>query len=485
MKSTPDDASPGSPEAPMDIGRESPYPRAVDEGAGKPRRRRGLLGRIPRGALMLSAISVLNVALGFAREAILAYYFGTSAELDAFLIAYTLPRVIVLQAIQITVWVMLPLYVAHLEGGRRDEATALLRAWFVFLAKATTIFCLIVALIAPIITYLIGPGLTADQRHEAANWLRWLLPYVWVTTMSGCFKVVLDQNRRFFAPAMSSAFVSMAVIGACLVAASDMGVAATIPGFLIGGSVGYLWQWYQSRAYEPTMTSFRNVPKHVKLPLASGVIMVINSFALQANVIIDRAFASYLPEGSIAALNYANSLIMVFQNIIGMALGTSLFPILSEMIARGEWRRAYRTTLGWTGVVVLFLLVPSLGMMIFRHDVVRLVFQRGAFGAQATEMTAHVLLVLSFMVMVFGANVLIMRLLLAQQQLRLILWTTILMVVLKIIINALLVSRYQLLGVAIATVAAGATTTAVRIWGGRRYAGGRTGTLTPDHPAVS
>ena len=197
----------------------------------------------------------------------------------------------------------------------------------------------------------------------------------------------------------------------------------------------------------------------------------MNSFALQANVIIDRAFASYLPEGSIAALNYANSLIMVFQNIIGMALGTSLFPILSEMIARNEWRRAYRTTLNWTGVVVVLLMVPSLGMVFFREHLVRLVFERGAFGAEATQMTSHVLLVLSFMVMVFGANVLIMRLLLAQQQLRLILWTTILMVVIKIVINALLVSRYQLIGVAIATVIAGALTTLARVWGGGRYAG--------------
>lgn len=438
--------------------------------------RRSLWSRIPRGTLMLSFISVFNVFLGFAREGVIAYYFGTSAELDTFLVAYTLPRLIVLQAVQVTASVILPLYVAHLEMGRRDDATALLRRWFVFLAKAATVFCLVVAVAAPLITYLIGPGLTAAQRDQADAWLRWLLPYVWVVTVSGCFKVVLDQNRRFFLPAMSTGFVSLAVIGACAVGASSFGVAVMIPGCLVGGIIGFVWQWLQSRPYEPRLMTFRELPTHVKLPLVSGGIMVFNSFAQQANVIVDRAFASSMPEGSIAALNYANSIMMVAQNIISMAVATALFPVLSEMIARGAWRRAYRTTLNWTIVVAGICLVPALGLMIWRQRIVALVFQRGQFGAEATEMTASVLLVLAFMLVVLACNTLVVRLLLAQQQLRLILVTTILTVVLKIVINIALVERYQLVGVATATVTASGIVMLIRLWGSSKYRGEGPGT---------
>jgi putative peptidoglycan lipid II flippase len=420
---------------------------------------------------MLSVIAIVNVVLGFAREGVIAYFYGTSAELDAFLVAYTLPRLVALQAVQVTVSIILPLYVAHLHAGRREDATALLRRWFMFLFKATTVFCLLIALAAPLVTRAIGPGLSASQSADAAAWLRWLLPYVWVITLSGCFRVVLDQNRRFFLPAMTSAFVSIAVIGACFLGAQSFGVSAMLPGYLVGGILGFVWQWKQSHPYEPKLMSFRDMPLHVQLPLASGGIMVLNSLARQASQIVDRIFASSLPEGSIAALNYAGSVMAVLQTVIGAALGTALFPVLSEMIAKGAWRQAYRTTLAWAGVVTGILLIPVLGVVFWRVEIVRILFQRGAFGQAATDMTAYILIVLSFILLVDGCNVLVMRLLLAQQQLRLILISTIAMVVLKVGINALLVRRYQLLGVAIATVASAGFATAMRFWGGGRYQG--------------
>jgi putative peptidoglycan lipid II flippase len=441
-----------------------------EEAASAPPRRRGGLGRrfirrIPRGALMLSFIAAVNVVLGFAREGVIAYHFGTSADLDTFLVAFTLPRLIVMQSAQITVSIILPLYVAHLEAGRRDDATALLRRWFVFLVKVMTGFCIAAALLAPVLTYLIGPGLSAAQRDDASTWLRWLLPYVWVITLAGCFKVVLDQNRRFFMPAMSGAFVSIAVIVACFAAASSMGVAAMVPGYIAGGLIAFVFQWKQSSEYEPKLMSFREMPVHIQLPLLSGGIMVLNSFAHQANLIIDRVFASSLPEGSIAALNYAHSILMVPQSVVSAALATALFPVLAEMISRGAWRQAFQTTLRWTIVVMFLSLIPVLAMIFWRHELVTLIFERGAFGQRATEMTSTVVLVLSFTLLVQGSNALVMRLLLAQQQLRLILITTLLAVLAKVIANLVLVPDFGLQGVAWATVAAMAVATVARYMG--------------------
>jgi putative peptidoglycan lipid II flippase len=432
-------------------------------------RRRGIatriMRRIPRGALLLSFIAVVNVVLGFAREGVVAYYFGTSSALDTFLVAYTLPRMIVMQAAQITVSIILPLYVAHLEAGRREDATALVRRWFVFLAKVMTVFCLATAVAAPVLTSLIAPGLSDTQHDQAASYLRWLLPYVWVITLAGCFKVVLDQNRRFFMPAMSAAFVSVAVMVACVVAADSMGVAAMIPGFIIGGALAFAFQWKQTTAYEPTIMKLRDMPVGIQLPLLSGGIMVLNSFSHQANLIIDRVFASSLPDGSIAALNYAHAILMVPQSIVTAALATALFPVLAEMIARGGWRDALRTTLRWTGVVLVLSMIPVGALVMWDEELIALIFQRGAFGADATAMTATAMTILSFTLVALSANALIMRLLLAQQQLRLILTTTILALVAKVIANLVLVPGYGLQGVAAASVIALALATVVRYIG--------------------
>jgi putative peptidoglycan lipid II flippase len=80
------------------------------------------------------------------------------------------------------------------------------------------------------------------------------------------------------------------------------------------------------------------------------------------------------------------------------------------------------------------------------------VFQRGAFGREATEMTASVVYVLTFMLLIWCGNQLVMRLLLAQSQHRAILISTIMVVVLKIILNILMTPTLGLMGVALATV---------------------------------
>jgi len=182
--------------------------------------------------------------------------------------------------------------------------------------------------------------------------------------------------------------------------------------------------------------------------------MVLNSFAQQANMIIDRAFASQLPDGSIAALNYANAVASIPQNIVSAAVATALFPILAETIARGAWRKAFRTTVGWAVAVVCLVSVPVAVLAIWREPLVALVFERGAFGHEATRMTATALYVLSFMLLVTSANALVMRLLLAQQQLRLVLVTTVLAVGLKILFNFLFIS-YGIAGVCWSMVASG------------------------------
>ena len=426
---------------------------------------KGGLRGIPRGTIMLSVISLVNVVLGFGREGITAYYFGTSSSLDAFLIAATLPKLIVTHATNITVSIILPLYVAHLEAGRRADATALLQRWFRFLAKVMTGFCLVVGLFGSVIVGLIGPGLGDAERAQAANWLRWLLPYVWIITMSGCFEVVLNQNRRFFMPAMAGGFLSIGIIVSCILFHDRMGVTALIPGYLAGAIAAFGFQWKQNQAYEPKLMTFAELPRHIKLPLLGGGIMVLNSFAQQANLIIDRAFASQLPDGGIAALNYANAVTAVPQNLISAAIATALFPVLAETIARGAWRQAFRTTLRWAAAAIVVVALPVAVLAIWSQEIVALLFERGAFTRQATEMTATAVFVLAFMLLVQAANALVLRLLLAQQQLRLILFTTILAVGLKILFNIILVADYGLAGVAFSMVASAGLVCIVRYIG--------------------
>lgn len=68
-------------------------------------------------------MSLLNVLLGFVREATIAYLFGAPAQLNTFLVAMALPQLMAVNVAQISVAVVLPLYVGYRQAGKYKKST--------------------------------------------------------------------------------------------------------------------------------------------------------------------------------------------------------------------------------------------------------------------------------------------------------------------------------------------------------------------------
>ena len=420
------------------------------------------------------AISGVTVVGGYAREATFAYFFGTSGELDAFLVALTLPQLLMLLVGKITVMVVLPIYVAHREHQRLAEASEVVRRWFWFSAVVVGVVCLGLFALAPQMVSWLAPGLPADKVVNAARWLRWLLPFLWVTGVASSFRVVLDTHRRFAAPAAASAVISFSVVAACFLLGKRFGVSAAVPGFLVGAVLVYATQWLRSRQLEPAVPGFRRLAGPVELPFAGASVMMISLVAAQFHFIIDRGFASTMAEGSIAALNYAKAVNQIPMTVASHALATALFPILATMTARGEWDVALRTLRRWMLIVAGVGIAPTLALIVLREPVISLLFERGQFGPEAVAVTASVLSVLPLTIVTASLSPLVERLLLAQQRIALLAGLSIVAIGLKVGLNVVFVSGLGmgLVGLAAATVLTSAVMVAVRYGFARSYRNG-------------
>ena len=412
--------------------------------------------RLPRGAVLLAGISVLSVVLGFAREAVIAFYFGASAQLDAFLVALSLPRLLGAQVGVLTTAVVLPRYIAHREQGRPEVAAALMQHWTRFLLLAATVICVALALISGPLIGLIGPGLSEAARDDAAGWLRGLLPYLWLTIVAGGFKAVLDSHRRFASPAMAGALISLGVILACVLLTPIMNIGGLIWGFVGGALVAFAWQWLSANRVEKNVLSLRrHSTASIRLPFSGAALMLANSVALQMSTLIDRAFASGLPEGSIAALNYASAIVSVPRTVVASALATALFPVLAAQVARRRADQAFKTAAKWAVVILVFGIVPVALLIVFRTEVIAVLFQRGAFDSRAAAVTAQAMALLPVMIIVNGMSVILARLLVALNRLALVAVAGIGGLLLKILFNSLLVGPLGLTGLVLATVLSG------------------------------
>jgi putative peptidoglycan lipid II flippase len=121
-----------------------------------------------------------------------------------------------------------------------------------------------------------------------------------------------------------------------------------------------------------------------------------------------RLFGSYLPQGSIAVLNYGLRIMLILVGLFGQAAGTASYPFLARLVAENkldEMNRLLNNTLRYLAMVIPF----SVLLMVLRSEVVRIIFQRGKFDAAATALTAEVLIFLLIGTFAFAAYTVVVR----------------------------------------------------------------------------
>ena len=420
--------------------------------------------RLPKGSIVLAMFTAVSVGLGYAREVTYAYYFGTSAALDTFLVAFTLPMAVVTLTTTVSVSALLPEYVGRLRGSKPTEARLLIRRWLSLILVTLTVVAVVLALAPGPTIALLAPGFDAAQTADAARLLRGLLPYMILAGAAAVYKLVLDSHQRFTAPALARGLVTAVVIGTVILTSSRFGVWALAVGYVIGGGLMLGLHVVGTRGIEsrPRLRDLR-WPATAGLPLA-GVGWVLAQMTVgQLQSIADRFFASGLDAGSIAALNYARATVTAPQTFVTSVLATALFPILARKVARGRTDAALHETRKWILVVWAATAPLIIAFIAFRTEIVALLFERGAFDEASTGLVASVLAILPISIAVGGSNAIVNRLLLSRRAYRFTASTAVITTTSKIGMNALMVGPLGVAGLALASVLSGVLGLVIRL----------------------
>lgn len=422
-----------------------------------------MFNRIPKSLGPLVFVSLLGVILGFLRESLIAYHFGATAVLDAFLVALAIPLFLATNIPQISIDVMLPLYVDRLKKGSQGEAGRLLGQWFYA--------CILVVAMVAVLLYcggnnlvqLMAPGFSETQRHLAVSWLSGLLPFVITTGASGVFMVVLNAHRWHVTTQIARLLINVAVLTALVIFAGSQGLSAVAAGYVAGGAAMCAVLMVQSQKLQPNLLNRPSLQEPWRLPVSASAAMIAQTLIQQLGAMVDRAFGSMLPEGSIAAFNYAMAINSVPSTVLSTALGTVIFPLLSEEIASGRPAAAFLLIRKWATVCVLLLILPIVLLICFREGVVTLLFARGQFDTRAVGLTSEALTILPLNIALHAVGLLASRFLLARRMA----WAFALivagMVVIRALLNLLLVKDYGLSGLAISNVVSTAVATSLSL----------------------
>ncbi len=361
--------------------------------------------------IMMSSVFLSRV-IGLFREGVVAYMGGAGSQVDAYQLAFLLPEILNhLAATGFLSITFIPIFSRYLVENNEAEG------WRVFSIIFTVFgFLLLLLIIAGCVwtdalVELFAPGISDPVvKALTVKMTRIVLPAQFFFFAGGLFMAVQFSHERFFLPALAPLLYNAGIITGGIVLAPYLGMEGFAWGVLGGAFVGnFLVQWIGAgrigMKFAPGMNlRHPDVKRYcaLTLPLILGLGMIFST------EVFFRLFGSYMPKGTVAALNYGLRIVFILVGLFGQAVGVASYPFLSRLVAEGKMEDV-KNLMNRT-LTALTLVIPfSALLIVLRHEVVLLLFQRGRFDAAATALTSHLLPYLLLGAFAFSAQTIVVR----------------------------------------------------------------------------
>ncbi len=409
--------------------------------------------KIAKASAILIAASSLGYVLSLVKEIMVANYFGITKTMDAFYAAVAFPTLINNVLLATFGAVFIPIFVRYRlrDGGEADHiASVVVNYLFLALLFAT----LLLFTFAPLVVGSVFHGLSAETAALAVRILKILCATVVLSGLIGVMTGILNSHEHFAAPAFTQMVITATTIIFIALFVGRWGVFVLPWGLLAGLTVQFLIlvPIVVRKGYRHHLSLDWRHPAIREMSYLS-LLLFVNMLAGQMNVVVDRIMASYLAPGSIAALGYADKLVQVPTIIFSASIAAAVFPFFSVQVAENrieEMKHSLARSIRMSGCIFMPLTVM---LVILAKPVIQVLFQRGAFGPQATELTAIILVCYSFQLFFFGAGLILARVYLVFQDMATLIMMTSLGVALNVLLNIIFMRLFTppAAGIAFAT----------------------------------
>ncbi|MBU2572075.1 MAG: hypothetical protein KJ725_19020 [Gammaproteobacteria bacterium] len=406
--------------------------------------------RIAVGFFWVSFFVFVGKLAGAAKEMTIAWRYGISGTVDAYVFIYNLISWPVGVWFSVLTVVLVPL-VARM---RRDEGSDISRFCGELLGLTLLIGLLLGLLLywgLPSLLQATWVGLADEVVAQAltmAGPLSFLLPMGLVISLFSAWMMACGHHRNTLMEALPALVILVAILLP----------PGTIPEPLVWGTVAGFALHLAGLAMPLKKMGELQAPSLIFTSPAwrgfwgSMGIMAIGHSLMSFTGIIDQFFAAQLGTGAIATLSYANRIMALVLGLGAMAISRATLPVFSDLVA-GEASPTVRgIAIRWAGAMFVVGLMATIAVWLLAPWIVSLLFERGSFTTDDTYTVSNLLrfyiLLLPFS---FYGNVLV-SFFAAQRHGINIFWGGIVAVLAKLIMNLLLVDIYQIYGLVYSAV---------------------------------
>lgn len=338
------------------------------------------------GILFVIASLFLKIS-GLLRDMVIAFQFGDSYQSAAYFAAFTLPNMFILFFATGMKNAFVPSFIhAQADGKGYHHFSQIIRGTMML----GLIVSVIGVLASPLLLPIMFPGLPAETIELSVALSIIFFVAVFLVSLNSVYEAYLDAESKFSLSVISQIIVIGSTILGAVLFADQIGAYSLAFGYLIGALLSYIIKrlWFVPKGSHKVIGKLDW--EEIKPFSIIFVPVAITVMVGQVNLTIDNIFAGSFSDSAINYLNFAKNIVHFPQAIIGVTIGTIIFPLLSKAIANAN-EKSFKQGIEYGLMLTLLVLLPAVaGMMWLMEDLIKIVYERGAFTADATAATATV-----------------------------------------------------------------------------------------------
>ncbi len=338
--------------------------------------------------IIVTVPTLISRIAGFFRDLIIASIFGSTGMTDLFFIALRAPNILRRLFGEGT---LSQSVVPILAKADKKEFESIVKS----LNSIGILLLLLIsaagAMFPGTVISVLAPGILGDYARSkiAFDMIRISFPYLFFIGFSVLIAASLNAKKRFLIPAASPIMLNAAIITAALTAyIFHLQIIVLCWGIIAGGIIQLAMHLAAALFYRiPLLLSFK-INDNLKLIGKRMIPALAATGAMQISTWADTIIASFLKQGAISTLFYANRITQLPFALIAISFSTILIPHLSSK--SGEVvRESARDML--PKFIVLFFLI-SFFIVIAGKLITGIIFERGAFSVIDTQKVYYALI---------------------------------------------------------------------------------------------
>jgi putative peptidoglycan lipid II flippase len=356
-----------------------------------PESAKGIETSTAKSAFFVGSGILISRIIGLVRQRIFAHYFGASGAADAFAAAFRIPNflqnVFGEGALSAS---FIPVYAKLLAQDDELEASHVARAVLGLLALITSVVVLAGIFASPYLIDVIAPGFEGERRELTIRLVRILFPGAGLLVMSAWCLGILNSHHRFFISYTAPVAWNLTIIASLIIFGGRMGQFPLAEVAAWGAVIGSALQFgVQLPTVFKLVRRLRPViditSVHVRKVVANFFPVFMSRGVVQISAFVDEIIASFLPQGAVASLTYAQSLYTLPVSLFGMSVSAAELPAMARTLGTIEQvagQLRIRLDAGLRRIA--FFIVPSaMAFLAFGDVLAAVLYQTGEFKRDA------------------------------------------------------------------------------------------------------